>query len=82
MKPNHSKEEQWKIAKKEIENARKRMKIVFGSDDEELSEVDDTDIASNCLGLSSAVGLYFKRELSLSDEEYLKFMSTFCLQSA
>ena len=79
---DHSKEEQWKIAKKEIENTRKRMKIVFGSDDEELSEVHETDIVSNCLGLSSAVGLYFKRELSLTDEQYLKFMCTFCLQSA
>ena len=75
-----SKETQWKIAKNEILHVRKRLTEISGKDD--IKEVNKRDILFHTLGPDSDVGMYLKKELELSDEIYLKFMATLCIQSA
>lgn len=75
-----SKAKQWKIAKNEIIHVRNQLKAIIGEDEDK--EPNKKDILLYILGPGSDVGMFLKNELDLSDEEYLKFMSTICIQAA
>ena len=70
---NASKAKQWKIAKNEIIHAQNQLKAIIGEDKKEPNK---KDILLYILGPGSDVGMLLKNELDLSNEDYLKFMST------
>ncbi len=74
---DEAKERQWFLAKEEIDFIRSQVQKLIGKDD-----VQKKDIVQHTIGLKSSIAIYLKRELALSDEEYLKLMSTICIQSA
>ena len=74
---DEAKSKQWYLAKKEITHVRKKIKEMIGKDD-----VSKEDIFLYTLGPNSGVGMYLKKELDISDEKYIAFMSIFCIQCA
>ncbi len=74
---DQSKEKQWTIAKEEIQHIREQIKKLIGK-----NNVEKKDVVLYTLGPESSVGLFLKSQLCLSDETYLKFMSTICIQSS
>jgi len=75
-----SKAYQWELAKKEIRHLQKRMKQLFTRGED--TEVTNNDIMDFCIGPDSGVGEFLRRELEISQQDYLRFMNTFCVQSA
>lgn len=76
---DEAKGKQWKLAKDEIMHIRKSVQKLVGKEDS-FKNVTKEDILFLLLGPSSKVGRLLKIELALTDEQYLKFISTICIQ--
>ena len=76
---NSAKEIQWKLAKREISHVREKVSSLL---DANFDDVTFKDIVLLALGPESKIGICLKKELDLSDEEYLLFFSTMTIQSA
>ena len=76
---NSSKAKQWNIAKSEIAHVRNRLKELISENDELPNR---KEILFFLLGPESDVGMFLKKELELTNEDYLNFISTICVQSA
>lgn len=75
---DEAKTKQWKLAQKEIMHIRKSLQTLMGKDS--FKDVTKEDILFLLLGPSTEVARLLKKELALSDEKYLKFLSTMCIQ--
>ena len=77
---DEAKQKQWDLAQLEIKHIRKSIKTLVGKDS--IKDVTKEDILFLLLGPSSEVGRLLKKELALSDETYIQFLSTMCIQGA
>jgi hypothetical protein len=77
---DEAKDIQWERAKSEIKSILSRMKSILevGDDGELLLD----EIIMHIVGPHSEMGEILCRELELSDENYAKFLMTFCVQGA
>ena len=79
-----AKEDQWLIAKKEINYMKKSATKLFAREKEDGSRHDlrTADIIMGSLGPDSSAGKFIQEQLDLDACTYLKWISTFCLQAA
>ena len=77
---DEAKSKQWKLAKLEITHIRKQILQLLSK--RSFDDVTKKDILFYLLGPTSAAGTFLRKELNLSEEKYLKFMSIICIQGA
>ena len=79
-----AKEDQWLLAKKEINYVKERATKLFAREKEDGSRHDlrTADIIMGSLGPDSSAGKFIQEQLDLDACTYLKWISTFCLQAA
>ena len=77
---NQAKKKQWKLAKYEIRHVRERIQALLSI--EHSTNVTLQKIALHILGPKSDVGKYLCHELTITEVEYLRFISTMCVQAA
>ena len=67
-----SKDFQWQLAQEEIAHVKARLSSLIG-----IESPSHQDIIRHCIGPESELGILLQKELQISSEVYLKFMSTF-----
>ena len=72
-----AKDFQWKLAMEEIVHVKSRLASLIGHPNPSAE-----DVIKYCIGPKSEVGMLLQKELQISSESYLRFMSTFCVQAA
>ena len=77
---DESKEKQWKLAKQEILHIQKKMReLLYKLPGEDVSK---NELVLYTLGPNSDIGKMLMRELQLSNEKYVEFISTIFIQAA
>lgn len=77
---DEAKDIQWDRAKSEIKSILSRMKSILNIGDDGELRLDE--IIMHIVGPQSAMGVILCEELGLSDEDYAKFLMSFCVQGA
>ena len=75
-----SKSLQWQLACREMDHVRKSLRRLLSL--EEGEEVTTDALVMLCLGPTSETGKFLQNEVGLTEEKYLRFMATLCVQSA
>ena len=86
VKIDTSTEQQWKLARMEIDHVKATMHrligVTYDKDQDKDGVVLKLCTILHLLGKTSKVATFFKENVSLSDTKYLQFMHTFCMQAA
>ena len=86
VKIDTSTEQQWKLARMEIDHVKATMHrligVTYDKDQDKDGVVLKRRTILHLLGKTSKVATFFKENASLSDTKYLQFMHTFCMQAA
>ena len=77
---NRSKDVQWKLGQAEIAHVRKRIMHLLSI--ESFEDVNAEDLFGLCFGPKNEIGKLLCEELEISEEKYLRFLSTICIQGA
>ena len=80
LKMDESKTHQWKLAKEEIRHIKKSVHDILNVN--EGDEFPFDRLVMHAIGPESEVGAFLCKEVNLSHEQYIEFMSTLCIQSA